>query len=45
MNKLNYYIVYHSTVEESFSDSIPNDIKVFTKVGSGKSKIKKNCKN
>jgi hypothetical protein len=41
MKKLNYYIVYHSTVEESFTDSMPNDIRIFTKVGSGKSKIKK----
>jgi hypothetical protein len=41
MKKLNYYIVYHSTIEESFSASIPNDIKIFTKVGPEKSKISK----
>jgi hypothetical protein len=41
MNKLNYYIVYHSTIEESFTASIPNDIKIFTKVGPGGSKIPK----
>lgn len=41
MKKLNYYIVYHSTIEESFTASIPNDIKIFTKVGPEKSKIPK----
>lgn len=41
MKKLNYYIVYHSTIEESFSASIPNDVKIFTKVGNAESKINK----
>ena len=41
MKKLNYYIVYHSTIEEKFSESIPNDTKVFVKVGNMESKIKK----
>lgn len=41
MKKLNYYIVYHSTIEEKFTESIPNDIKIFTKVGPQQSKIKK----
>jgi len=41
MKKLNYYIVYHSTIEESFFESMPNDIKIFTKVGPQKSKINK----
>jgi hypothetical protein len=41
MKKLNYYIVYHSTIEESFTDSIPNDTRIFTKVGFSESKIRK----
>jgi hypothetical protein len=41
VKKLNYYIVYHSTIEEKFTASIPNDNKIFVKVGNIESKIKK----